>query len=130
MTESLKGPFRQRDDQGRHIVRVTFPGSYKTYAFALSQGLTAAVGDLLWAPANEYSPEGAQVRVKGLGSEYAGELAEITARVTPDHGPAVQVRRDVPTIDDVMNYPGRSRYEYDDNIYYSGPGDMAADHDH
>lgn len=81
MTKSMKGPFRTHDENGRVIVRVNFPGSpYRTYAYAVAEGVSAAVGDRLWAPGNEYSPAGAEVVVAGLGSEYAGELAVIERR--------------------------------------------------
>lgn len=148
-----KGPFRTHDEQGRQLVQVSFPASYRTYCYAAPQGLTLAVGDLVRTPPNDYNPEGSTALVRRLGSEYAGELAELTGKVqrkarpgTP-YGRRTEDRRAAPTLDrsgmpytdarDVVNNsPGASRYEAEDSINYSGPGvgeapgDNAADHDH
>lgn len=83
-----KGPRRDRDDQGRQIVQVKFPGGVRPYAYAVP----AALGDLetgafVWTAGNAYNPYGSPARVVALGSEYAGELAEITCKLDPGYEP-------------------------------------------
>lgn len=108
MTDSnptpIIGPHRTHDTDGRQIVQVSFPRSYKTYAYRAPEGVTLAVGDTVRTPATEFSPEGGTARVRRLGSEYARELTDLVSKIDP---------KDV-----VQSYPGRSRYDYEDNIEY------------
>jgi hypothetical protein len=96
----IKGPHRTHDSDGRQIVQVSFPRSYKTYAYRAPEGVTLAVGDVVRTPATEFSPEGGTARVRRLGSEYARELTDLVAKVEPA------------TI--VRSWTGGSRYEHDD----------------
>jgi len=92
----LVGPHRERTDDGRQIVQVTFPGgTWKTYAYAVAKDVgDLEVGDFAWTEGNAINPYGTAVAVKKIGSEYAGELAEITSRLSKGYEPqTITVRR-------------------------------------
>lgn len=79
---------RDRDDQGRQIVQVKFPGGIKPYAYAVPRELgDLEPGDFVWTAGNSYNPYGSPARVTALGSEYTGELAEITNKMDPGYEP-------------------------------------------
>ena len=77
MSGGTKGPFRTHDDRGRQIVQVSFPGSFRVYAYLAPDGVTLTVGDMVRVPPNAYNPDVSQARVRRLGSEYSGELAQL-----------------------------------------------------
>lgn len=128
-----KGPFRTHDEQGRQLVQVSFPASYRTYCYAAPQGLTLAVGDLVRTPPNDYNPEGSTALVRRLGSEYAGDLAELTGKAGRRARPGdaarrpygTENRRAAPTLDRSglpFSGPEGGHVDRQDSIDYSGPG--------
>lgn len=79
---------RDRTEDGRQIVQVKFPGGVRPYAYAVPKGFgDLAPGDFVWTQGNSYNPYGSPARVTALGSEFAGELAEITTVMNPGYEP-------------------------------------------
>lgn len=79
---------REKDDQGRQLVQVKFPGGTRPYAYAVPAGLgNLSVGDFVWTAGNGYNPYGSPARVTAIGTEYAGELAVITSKLDPGFEP-------------------------------------------
>jgi hypothetical protein len=79
---------RDRDDQGRQIVQVKFPGGVRPYAYAVPKRFgDLEPGAFVWTAGNGYNPYGSPARVTALGSEYAGELAEITSVLNSGYEP-------------------------------------------
>jgi hypothetical protein len=93
---SMKGPFRERAEDGCQIVQVRFPGGTgKTYAYKVAKGVgDLAVGDFAWTEGNQFNPYGTSVAVVKIGSEYNGRFAELTSRLSKEHEPqTITVRR-------------------------------------
>jgi hypothetical protein len=78
-----KGPFRERDEHGRQIVQVRFPGGNgRTYAYAVAPGVgDLEVGDFAWTEGNNYNPYGTSVAVVKIGSEYHGQFAQLLSKL-------------------------------------------------
>lgn len=92
----FKGPFRERTADGRQIVQVRFPGgNARTYAYAVAPGVPDLdVGDFGWTEGNQYNPYGTAVAVVRIGSEYAGEFAQITTKLDKGFEPqTITVKR-------------------------------------
>lgn len=90
------GPVRDHDEQGRQLVQVRFPGSnYRTYGYAVPKELgELEIGDLVWTEGNGYNPYGSPAVVKKIGSDYAGEFAQITCKLDPGYEPqTITVKR-------------------------------------
>jgi hypothetical protein len=85
---------RTHDETGRQIVQVRYYGQSSsrgyTYAVALSLG-DLAVKDYVWVPGNRVNPWGTVAAVIDIGSEYAGEMALITQKISKGYDPQTVV---------------------------------------
>lgn len=112
-------PVRYIDDAGRTIVQVEFEPGGRRYAYAWGGADTIRIGDTVKVPANWVSTDGGTAKVVDVGSEFAGELAVIEEKVAFGESEAAKIVSQWPlTAKDVLNYPGKSRYEDEDNISY------------
>jgi hypothetical protein len=81
------------------VVQVRITGSPRTYAYAVPDGLSVAVGDWVELPAAAPGRRPADGRVEGFGRDgYAGPVKPLTG-LAQDAGPVVQAMRSVTTHD-------------------------------
>lgn len=83
---------RYRDDKGRQIVQVRYygQGSSRGYTYAVDPSVgELALKDYVWTPGNRINPWGTVAAVVDLGSEYAGDMAVITQKISKGYEPQV-----------------------------------------
>jgi len=82
--------FRVSDEQGRQIVQVRFYGqnTRRGYTYAVDPSVgELAEKDWVWTPGNPINPFGAMAGVIKIGSDYTGDMAVISQKLSKDYGP-------------------------------------------
>lgn len=81
---------RDRDKDGRQIVQVRYYGqsSSRGYTYAVDPSVgELKLKDYVWTPGTYVAPWGQVAAVVDLGSEYSGEMAVITQKISKGYDP-------------------------------------------